>query len=224
MMKTLKLLCLLPSLVLLATPLMADPFAVTIQPIHVRDDGGFPPLAGLGVFSSEGVNAFWNQAGIEIVFLPTVNFDNSAWLDVSTDPLNTTQNRVIDLFTQPGHMQNSDPLVLNLWFVNEIEMGLISGTSLQGGNGMVVRGGITIEQSDRVIAHILGHNLGLTHVADSTNLMALPPGNLLNHNQIDIAQSSEFAIDVAVPEPTSFLLMGTGLGALGLIGYRRRKK
>jgi len=49
------------------------------------------------------------------------------------------------------------------------------------------------------------------------------PERPYHHGGMEVVDNIEFTVAVPVPEPASFLLVGIGLGALGLVAWRRRK-
>ncbi len=110
-------------------------------------------------------------------------------------------------------------------------------------------GHVFVEESDAaklspapLMGHELGHNLNLQHdLFSSANLMApfFPPGTALTEEQVAIIlqsplvqtdatgqrliQITPIAI-VAVPEPSTLLLLGATLGALLIINTKKYKK
>lgn len=75
-----------------------------------------------------------------------------------------------------------------------------------------------------VLAHEIGHNLGLDHLEEAENLMQAggdaDPGQRLNAAQISTALASSFS--VPIPEPATIALLVCG-GALAWIRIRRRQ-
>ncbi len=221
---------------------------VTVQPIVVSDDNGIDNTANF--FGTTGqqtaieglIDTIWAQAGIDVNFL-TPNSWNSTFANWgSGGPPNNGGNTrpTSDLGTivadgASAGVTSANANVINIFFVN-IAAGFdlltdnaAAGLAYVNGNGISQYVGSNLlgwsggqEVVASVVAHEIGHNLGLTHLSEFENLMQPGgSGERLNDTQIATALASEFSVAV-VPIPAAVWLFGSGL--LGLIGYTKRKK
>lgn len=179
---------------------------VNVQIINVCDEVGnncalSSPGASIS-YNPVAIQNIFNQAGVSVRLLAPVQFNSSAYLNpaVIDDPANGYQTgNPVDpahlLLSLPGHRQNTNANVLNVFLVNSlphttalngqmVPAGQLYGLGLQNANGAIATTGIFLTGTPGVysvagldnIAHELGHNLGLLHVdgtADSS------PYNLL---------------------------------------------
>lgn len=146
----------------------ADRLVLEIQPIQVCNDGGLV-CAQVELFETIA-DKIWDQADIEITFLPLNQLNDSTYLTTDDDEF-------FDLsFTgsagsfgrHPDSTRTQGPI--NLWFVDVIQSsnGLQQfGNAWVGFNGVLISDDILdfnngIGRLD-VIAHEIGHNLGLRH-------------------------------------------------------------
>jgi len=206
----------------------ADPLLLTIQPIQVCDDLGIVCAnPGRTLFGSI-TRAIWQQANIMVTALGWQTIASSALLDATFPELAQERPQV------PG--------VLNVWFVDQVlgcgGVAVVFGCAFVGGNGIAVAASAVEDRRADILAHELGHNLGLGHVSDPLNLMAFgetrivpagladiyPFGGLgrLDAEQIRIARDSPHL--TPVPEPGSLALVLAGLGGiLARAGVRARR-
>ena len=206
---------------------------ITLQPIQVRNSDG---TGGATVnLNAAATQKIWAQAGIDVVFLPLRTFDATQFL-VLEDSTEITLLR-----DAAGNGANSNPSVLNVWFVDTIASQF--GAAVQGGNGTAIAATPPVG-SPRIdtLAHMIGHNLGLSHVTDVLNLMDTILGPVLTIDDIapdgiggarlDQAQISDifartdlpFIVDTPapIPLPAAAWMFLTALGGLGLFRWRRR--
>lgn len=172
----------------------AQTATVNVQIINVCDDlGNNCALSSPGTpyaYNPTAIQRVFNQAGVAVRLLNPVQFNSSAYLNpaVIDDPADgyLTGNPVDPahlLLNSPGHRQNTDPNVLNVFLVNSLPhttalsgkitpASLLFGLGLQNANGAIATTGIfpsgtpgsyLVAGIDN-IPHELGHNLGLLHV------------------------------------------------------------
>jgi len=201
--------------------------------------------AGLAIFDAAEINKIYSQAPvfdatkIDIRFNPTVTLNQPSLLTINTD------DQLQELFK----LGSGAPTV-NLFFVDEINecggetLPAAIGCGEDKSNHIAVESGFAENKGTGgnpglgsvLIAHELGHNLGLDHVADATNLMnaTLNGQWKLTQDQANtilasgLVQSDStgarfvsitpFAV---VPEPASILF--TAVGVLCAVQLVRRR-
>lgn len=168
---------------------------IQIQPIQVCDNNGksCAPLQRIAQYQVTA-NRIFAAAGLRFEFLSVVQMRESSYLRIHIEPepdyptgIPTDQAR--RLMRQSGHMQNSNPLVLNIYFVAQLsspEPDTLYGLGLTNANGAIV--GTEGDPSWDLVAHELGHNLGLDHVEDPSNLMKHSGRN--GRNELSASQIS----------------------------------
>ena len=180
---------------------------VEVQPIRVRKVSGAAATtfgsAAQDTYIKQQINRVWAQAGVRIDWLPSVDYVSDFAYDGSPGDysVNPRPDNHLDAIvdTAPSPPRSADPAVLNLFFV-EIVPGFeflgddyANGLAFLDGNGITVHVGSSLLtfQSGRdliasVVAHEIGHSLGLDHVADANNLMS----SNANSERLTAAQKS----------------------------------
>lgn len=230
----------------ITNPALPITHVVNVQPIVASNDDGSETANFFGSIpqqqSIEGfIDEIWAQAGIDVNFLAP-NFLDSTFVnngDSGSGRRPTSDlGETIRIGNNAG-VTAADPAI-NIFFVQHAAgFELLGANSAAGlartpGNGISQYVGTNLLTFDRgrgviasVVAHEIGHNLGLEHIVLAENLMqtsASPnQGERLNAAQIRTALNSEFTTGLtAVPVPAAAWLFGSAL--LGLAGLRRKRR
>lgn len=249
---------------------------IVIQPIQIVNSSGTQMTNPQGYLFEAEMDKIFEQAGIDIEYLPFNQFISDDFNYDLTDFLFQTDYygnySGPPLFFSNTGGKSPDPLTINMWFVDNIHDDYYGGSVLGVSNAgwppsdpygflLPPENGIAISNiifgnipsysgvmAFDVLAHELGHNLGLYHNDDPfgiftgryfetpENLMSTywypsysidnisPDGigyNFLTESQIDLVRSSKFVRDYnPVPEPTTIMLLTSGI--IGLAGFRRK--
>ena len=218
--------------------------SVTVQPIIVSDDDGSNQANYFGTAGEQQnifdlVDTIWAQAGIDIEFLAP-DFWNSSFANegVTTPRPQSDLGTIRNDATSAG-LTNANPSVLNMFMVNVVpgfsplSANQAAGLATLGGNGIAQYVGTNLlgflggrEVIASVVAHEIGHNLGLAHNSIAENLMAtgnITAGERLNATQIANVLNSQFITPVAVPLPAALWLFSAALVGIH-IRLRSRSK
>ena len=186
--------------------------SITIQPIIVSNTNGTNTAEYFGNASqqadiTESIDEIFYQASIDVIWLEE-NTLNNTFANVGNVATRPTED--IDIVTSIGEtagVAHTDPLVLNMYFV-EVSAGFSDqGENVTNGLAYVSANGSTVSVGDNlvdfqagrdvvaaVMAHEIAHNLGLFHVTSSNNLMSQSGGTstALTSSQITTILDSEF--------------------------------
>ena len=179
---------------------------VVVQPIVAANDDGSNRANFLGTPEQEAdilerVDQIFAQAGVDVEFLEEAEI-NSTFInfgDPNSDVRSLSDFRPLISTGDAAGVGSSDPNVVDLYFIQrtpDTRAGAgANGRGFNGQSGAVVHlpdsgfdttffGG-DIERFARLIAHEIGHNLGLSHTDLPTVLASQTPNRFLNDAQID---------------------------------------
>lgn len=188
-------------------------FQVIVNPIQVCDDSGTICANINRELFLEETDKIWAQADIDIMFLDWKVMNSSEHLSGST---------LGQVSSASGNQEMGND-VINMWFVQSIDGGSF-GVANRPGNNIIISDSIFSYSGGNgrrdTIAHEIGHNLNLPHIAGDFPLNVMeeggnrsastsigqifPDGSMrdqLNQSQINIAQSRSLVntLDFSIP-------------------------
>ncbi|MFC7337244.1 zinc-dependent metalloprotease family protein [Haloferula chungangensis] len=166
---------------------------VVVQPIRVKKSDGsiadFMGTASSEAYIKNEINRIWAQVGVRIDWLAPVDYTSDFAYDGSPANYTTRSRPTSHLNTIVNNSgtppRSSDPKVLNLFFVripagfSQLNSNTSAGLAYIDRNGSTIYVGSSLltftsgrDVVASVIAHEIGHNLGLDHFSNgTTNLM-----------------------------------------------------
>jgi hypothetical protein len=195
---------------------------VKVQLIQTALDTGASPATVFGNATQRAdieaaIDEIWAQAGIDVAFLPAIHRYNDTFAYQGNDGTATRDsddfNAIFNNARNEGGILHADSLVLNLILVNVVPafwplgQNSAAGYARVRGNGIIGYVGSNLLTWDdgrdvisSVMAHEIGHNLGLNHTSNGQPNLMSPSGTSeqLNASQISTARSSSFAREIAL--------------------------
>jgi hypothetical protein len=171
---------------------------VLVQTIQTALDNGTLPATLFGDATQtasieSGIDTIWAQAGIDVNFLPTIVHYNSTFAFQGSAGSGTRPQSdlgtILSNARNQGGILNPNASVIDMFFVNVVpgfaplNENTSAGLANIGANGIAVFVGANLLdfQNGRdvisgVVAHEIGHNLGLKHPADGLPNLMSPSG------------------------------------------------
>jgi hypothetical protein len=179
---------------------------VTVQIIETALSDGTSPATIFGNASQRAsieaaIDSIWAQAGIDVTFLPAITRynDNFAYQGNGASRPTNDLNTILSRAALAG-VVNTDPSVINMFFVNVVPGFGPAGENSANGIGSIGNDGIAqfvgdnllAFQSGRelisgVVAHEIGHNLGLKHASNGQANLMSPQGTTAQLSSAQIA-------------------------------------
>lgn len=168
------------------------------------------------------IDQIWAQAGIDVDFLPTIAPFNDTFAHRGDDGDNPRSSidiyRIFDDAEDYAGVVHSDPSVLNIIFVDVVPQfpplgdWSAAGLAWNGANGIIAYTGDNLLASSgnreviaTVVAHEIGHNLGLPHTPNGQANLMSPMGTT---QQLTAEQISTVLKSTAYVKPLSQQLAG----------------
>ena len=216
---------------------------VVVRPIVVSDDNGRNTAAFFGDAESQAeieelIDDIFAQANIDVVWQDAVTVRNS-FINTGNGSGTRATNDLRTIVSTGDRIGvgSTNASVIDAYFVERVPGFRDVGETSANGLAFVGEGGTAIHVGDAlleldfarrivagVVAHELGHNLGLHHVEAASNLLnsgrtvASDRSNFLTANQIETILDSSLTTNIGSTETTvSVSGNGVSTGAAGLV-------